>query len=441
MIDRSRLTERVSPSLLRLELRRSGRPLVILAVGLVAAAAAGNYILGHIRGGVGSTHTMRFEVADATGVVPGRAEVRFKGIEAGRVTRATLTGGHAVLTVEVADRFGAIYRDARAAVRPNTALQDMFVDIVDRGTPRAGRAGAASVVPLAQTESPVNLAGVLNLFRPGVRAHMHQLIDQLGNGLHDRGAYLRRTFTDLVPFLRIADGVSRQLAARADLTRRLVHDTGSLSSVLATRSTQLRELVTSGTRTLEALATGGGVPLQQTIHALPPALEAGDGALSAVDRLLPGLDRAITTLGPAAAELRPRLADLRRLAVSADPALRRLRAPVRDLGPLATQLQPLAAHLSRGLGELRPQVPDVDTFTKAWANCTQQFNEFLNWDASMSKFVDPVGHMVRGNVNFGFYSVPTVRPGSNFVHGTQCSGRDPIGGIPTPKLDGPPPAP
>ena len=39
---------------------------------------------------------------DATGVVPGRAEVRFYGIEAGEVQNVQLTGGHAVLTATVA---------------------------------------------------------------------------------------------------------------------------------------------------------------------------------------------------------------------------------------------------------------------------------------------------------------------------------------------------
>jgi ABC-type transporter Mla subunit MlaD len=441
MIDHDRLTERVSPAMLTLELKRAARPLLVLAIGFAAAAATGAYILSHLSGGVGSTHTMKFAVADATGVVPGRAEVRFKGIAAGTIESTDLVGGHAVLTVTVADKFGKMYRNAQAELRPNSALQDMYLDIVSRGTPSTGVPRSGYVVPLDQTHSPVNLAGVLNLFQPGVRAHMHDLINQLGNGLADRGADLRQAFINLAPLLKIAGNVAQQLAARALLTRHLVHNTGSLSATLAARSAQLHALITSGTTTLQALSTAGGTALRETIHELPPTLTDLQSALSAFDGLVPHLNGAIDNLMPVADHLPAGLHRLKTLAVSADPAVRKLQAPIVKLEPLANQLRPFSSHLAGALTKISPQVPAVDKLTTYWSECTKQIAYFWFWDQSMSKFFDAQGQMVRGNPQFGFYTLPTVKPGYSLVNPEPCAGGSTIGGIPTPKYPGPSPAP
>jgi ABC-type transporter Mla subunit MlaD len=440
MIDRSRLTDHVSPSLLRLELRRAIQPLIVFAIGVAVAAVAGYYVLNNISGGIGSTHTMQFEVADATGVVPGRAEVRFYGITAGEITAAKLAQGHAVLTVTVANKFGPVYRNAQAELRPNTALQDMYLDIVSRGTPAAGVAGSGYVVPLSQTQSPTNLAEVLNTFQPDVRTQLYNLIDQLGNGLADRGADLRQTFVLLAPFLQIAGNVSRQLAVRSVLTRQLVHNAAALTDLLASRSTQLRELVSSGSQTLESLSIAGGTPLRETIAQLPPTLVALQRFLTQTDGLLPPLNRAAGALQPVADQLPTSLANLKALGVSADPALRRLRAPVQKLVPLAGQLQPFASDLAGSLQRIAPQVSDVNSLTQDLADCTKQINEFFNWDASMAKLHVSIGQQVRGNANFGFYSVPGFKQ-SNYTTGSQCDGGAPLGNVPTPKYNGPAVAP
>ncbi|MHB8695663.1 MAG: MlaD family protein [Solirubrobacteraceae bacterium] len=440
MIDRGRLTERINLSMVSIELKRAIQPLIVLAVGFVVAGAAGYYIVTNINGGIGSTHTMRFEVADATGVVPGRAEVRFYGIEAGQITDVTLVHGHAVLTATVADKFGPVFKDAIAAVRPNTALQDMYLDIVSRGTPGAGAAGSGYVVPMAHTRSPVNLASVLNAFQPDVRTQLYNMLNELGNGLQDRGAYLRQAFTLLAPFLRIAGNVAGQLAYRATLTKQLVHNASLLSSTLASRSTQLHTLITSGTSTLQALSTQGGAPLQNAIRDLPQFALTGAQTIAAVGVVSPPLWRALDNLRPVVANLSSGLDNLRALARSANPAVVKLQQPVVKLTTLADQLQPFSRQLAASLQQIQPQVSDVNALTKPLSQCTQAINEFFNWDQSMAKWRDSLGPMVRGNVNFGFYSAAGFKQ-STYTYGSQCGGGVPIGGIPTPKYPGPAPAP
>lgn len=403
MIDRGRLTERVSWSLVKIELRRALRPLVVISVGFLVAILCGSYIRSNIEGGVGSTHQIRFEVADATGVVPERAEVRFKGIEAGRVDAVKLRDGRAVLTANVADKFGPVYRDAKIALRPNTALQDMYVDVLDRGTPAAGKASSSDVIGLQHTTSPVNLADVLNTFNPSVRAHLYDLLDQFGNGLEDRGESLRRAFAAFIPFLRDVGGISRQLGRRADLTRSLVHNTGVLSGTLAKRDRQLRTLIRAGATTLEAASARNGADLQATIHELPKTLASIDSAFTAVDGTLPAVNRAAGALRPVARDLPESLAGLRSIAKSADPAIRALRPPVADLMPLARQLRPLAGSLDSAFTALSPQIKDVDHISDSLAKCSKKkaLYTFFNWTSSVIKWRDAYGWWPRGDFGFG----------------------------------------
>jgi ABC-type transporter Mla subunit MlaD len=438
VIDRRRMTERVTPSLLKIELQRSTRPLIVLAIGFGIALLAGNYILSNINGGVGSTHTIMVQVADATGVVPERAEVRFEGIEAGLVQSVDLNHGHAVLTATVATKFGPVYRNATLTVRPNTALQDMYLDVLNRGTKSSGVAGPDYVIPEDQTTSPVNVSEVLDVFDPATRAHMYDVLNELGNGMADRGAMLRQAFVDLAPLLQIAGQVSGQLAARAGYTKELVHNAAILSSVLGQRNLQLHTVVLAGTRTLQALSTGGGLPLQQTLQDLPPMLAAIPKMTDDVNGLLVKLDPAITDLYPVSDKLQSALANLRSFAGSADPALRALRTPVVRLVPLSLQLKPVSADLSRSLTAIAPQTGYINHITSEVAACPRDLYAFFNWSDSVGKFYDAYGAYPRGDFGFGLESSAGFS-GGNLVSGSSCAGGTTIQGVPTPGYPGPSP--
>ena len=440
MIDRSRFTESVNFQLVVLEAKRSLRPLAIIAIGVAVTLAGAYYIISHINGGIGGTHQMKFEMADVTGVVPNRGEVRFYGIEAGKITDAQLIGGHAILTADVANKFGNVYRNATAELRPNTALEDMYLDVTSRGTPNAGVAGPNYVIPQSQTTSPVNLSAVLNVFQPDVRTQLYNLLDQFGNGLADRGYALKRAFALLAPFVKVAGNVANQLAVRATLTKQFVHNASSLSSILAQRSTQLHQFVSEGTKTLESLSTEGGQPLRQTLDELGSSLGTVDGTWVAVHRLLPNAQRVLTSIQPVASDLSGGLASLKRLSIAARPALAKLQAPVTQLTPLANALQPVTDGLSTAVTRIKPQVSDFNDLATGSAKCIAFIDEFFNWDYSMSKFYDDYGPMVRGDVHVGFYTLPAGNQ-SNYVGVKQCDNGYIPRAVNTPKYNGPAPAP
>jgi virulence factor Mce-like protein len=374
---------------------------------------------------------VRFAVDDATGVVEGKNDVRYKGIPAGTITKVEMAGTQPVITVQLQKKYGRIYRDARASLRPNTALQDMYLDILDRGTPASGLAGTTDPVPAAQTDTAVNLSDVLNVFRADQRARMRALLDNLGNGLRDRGAPLRTAFTQAVPFLQVAGRVSRQLARRRPMTRRLVHNMAVLTTELGRRDKELRRLLHDGGTTLTTLKDGSR-DLDATLAQLPPTLTAVDSSFTAVRGVLGDVNDAVASLQPVAGRLPGSLAALRRLNSSAAPAVRALQPPVRRLVPFAQSLRPLARSLSSAVNALRPQVDTVDLVTKRVAGCKRGIQGFFQWDASMSKYGDVRGPVPRGNVAAGAQSSGALTSPDEYAP-QACTPGKPIGGrVPAP---------
>lgn len=434
MIDvRSRRSERLSRARLELEVKRAVRPAIVVGIGALMGLACAIYIGVHVsKTLLASTYEVRFAVDDATGVVAGKNDVRYKGIPAGTITKVETAGTQPVLTVRVQEKYGRVYRDARAALRPNTALQDMYLDVLDRGTRAAGVATVDDPVPASGTSTSVNLADVLNVFRADERTRLRALLDNFGNGLRDRGASLRTAFVQAVPFLDVAGRVSDQLARRRPMTKRLVHNVALLATELRRRDAELRRLLRDGSTTLTTLKDGSG-DLDATLAQLPPTLTAIDSSFGAVRGVIGDVDGAVASLRPVAGRLSASLAAVRRLNDSAAPAVRALQTPIAELVPLARSLAPLSRSLGSAVAALRPQVDTVDLVTKRASGCKRGIQGFFQWDASMSKYGDVRGPVPRGNVAMGAQSSGVLT--SPDEHAPQaCTPGQPIGGrVPAPE--------
>jgi phospholipid/cholesterol/gamma-HCH transport system substrate-binding protein len=422
---RNRRSERINRARLELEVKRAVQPAVVVALGALVGLACALYIGVHVsKTLLASTYQVRFAVADATGVVEGKNDVRYKGIPAGTITKVETAGTQPVLTVQVQKKYGRIYRDAKAALRPNTALQDMYLDVLDRGTPASGVATVDHPVPVGGTGTAVNLADVLNVFRADERARLRALLDNFGNGLRDRGASLRAAFTQAVPFLQVAGRVSDQLARRRPMTQRLVHNMAVLTTELGRRDKELRRLVYDGSATLTTLKDGSA-DLDATLGQLPPTLAAIDSSFAAVRGVLGDVNGAVHSLQPVAGRLPVSLAAVRRLNRSAAPAVRALQSPVQRLVPFAQSLVPLSRNLSSAVVALRPQVDTIDLVTKRLAGCKRGIQGFFQWDASMSKYGDVRGPVPRGNVAVGALTSPDEYAPQACTPGKPIGGRVP----------------
>jgi ABC-type transporter Mla subunit MlaD len=310
---------------------------------------------------------------------------------------------HPVVTASVRKKFGAVYKDAKAVLRPNTPLEDMYLDVVAPGTKAAGLADAATPIPSSQTATVVHVDDVLNVFQADVRARLRVMLDQLGNGLQDRGAALRQAFVKVAPFVDAARRLTQQVADRAHITGRLVHNAALLTSEVGRRDAELRQLVRDGSGNVKTLQAGAG-DLDATLRELPPTIAGLTSSFRAVDGVLGDADGAVRSLRPVADRLSGALEQLKAIGVSGGPAVRALHPPVRRLVGLARALTPLSRDLDTSVRTLRPQVPVLDRTTLDLVKCRTGVEGFFLLDPSLSKYGDARGLHLRGNLAAGSQS-------------------------------------
>ena len=407
--------ERVS-----IELARSRRSLAVL--GVLAAVSVATAVLMASKLDVrlpGSRQlTFHVEVRSAFGVDAGRTRVTVAGVPAGTITAAKLAGGRAVLTVSVRRSFGPIYRDARLALRPHSQLQDMALDVTSRGTAAAGTVHAADVLPGVQTHTTVPVSEVLDLFGSPTRQRLAVLLQQLGAGLQDRGASMRQAFAQLAPFLVEAGRLSRVIAARDRLTRRLVHNARLMFGELGTREAQLASLTANASRTLTATASERAA-LGDALEQLPGTLATLRDTFAVLRGSLGHVDPALSELRAPVAQLPAALRSLRHVATAANPVISQLSPSVSALAPAVRALQPVARDLDTTMTALSPQIPRLDKVTRDVIPCRDAINKFFQNTVSFYKFTSVPGPVGRSELIFGSGSALGAASPTAFVP-TMC---------------------
>lgn len=430
---REHLTEGVTRERLKMELRRSVRPTGFFLIGLALALAIAGWFVPKMSETIGrDTYEVRFEVGDTFGVFEGFDDVRFRGVPAGTISKIERRGTQLVVVAKIRDEFGPVYRDARAEVRPITPLNDVYLDIVDPGAAAAGEATADEPLAERQTATSVTVPDVLDGLDDDARTGLARLLDQLGNGMADGGDGLRRSFVSLVPFLRNAGELSRQVASREDATRRLVHNTAILTRELGRRETELRRLVATGSATLGTLQQHEG-DLDATLAELGPTFTEMRASLAAVRGIVDDVDTGVTSLYPVADALPAGLRATRSLSDDLAPAARALREPVRGFNRWIGGVDLVGDRAGPALARLLEEVPTLDRLTQRLVDCETGFVGFWQWNSSLSKFGDENGPIPRGNLALG--AADSGTPGSPARPPAQaCTPGAPIrGGTSTPE--------
>ncbi|HWF53908.1 MAG TPA: MlaD family protein [Solirubrobacteraceae bacterium] len=377
---------------LKLELKRAAGPGLLYVVLVIAGLATAADIISNLTGTKPweSYKVYRAAFTDVKGVIPGSTSLRIAGVEVGTVTGATLVDGRPVLTLSLESKYAPLYNNAQIRIRPVTPLEDMYVDVSSKGTKSAGVLGQKTILPASNTESPVEVGEVLDIFQPSTRAYLSSLLNQLGAGLSGTGgADLKASFAAIAPFLVNADKMSAALAARRTDLAQLVHNFGGISQELALRDVQLQGFVDHADQVLGQLADHNG-PFASTIQELPGTLGSMTSAFSELRTAEGTLDPALRSLGPVAAALPAGLTALASFSRNATPALVALRPGVQSLKPLAEVLKPTAASLSGAFKQLQPEAPQIDNITAlaAHSTCLTYVSQFLNRLMSLTKFGD-----------------------------------------------------
>lgn len=277
----------------------------------------------------GSTYTLRAEFQDASGLVSGN-DVLIGPAKVGTVNSIALTAnGQAEVVMGLDSSASPIHQGTVARVYENSlsGIANKYV-VLEPGPRSAPEIPDGGVIHADHTYSIVNLDQVFDTFDPLTRAGLSGFIRGEGASLKDRGVDANRMLEYLAPGLSSTTRVTGELARDEPAFDGLVVQGAKALQALASRATQLTDLVAKTNTTAGAIA-GQSQSLQQTLALLP-------GTLTRSTRTFAGLQSTLNALAPVVAKSKP--------------AVRRLAPFAKNLGSLITVAIPTVSGLNALVG-------------------------------------------------------------------------------------------
>ena len=369
---------------MRRQIRKQMRVFVALLFLLVGSLGIAGYILSNQRfylpawvPVVGTDfYEVKAELPTGQAVVPGQGQtVNIAGVKVGEVGEVKLEDGHAVVVMQIKNKYRPIYRDATVLLRPKTGLKDMFLAL-DPGTAKAGVLPEGGRVRVANTLPDVNADEILAELDTDTRDYLRILLNAGGTAFDDQASGtaaryhqtaeqdLRETFKRFEPTARDGERFTRLLIRRRHNIMRVIHNFQLLSTALARRDSQLASLVNSANANFQAFASEEG--------SLRGALREFPGALSQTETTLQKTGALADQLGPALKRLRPFAHELA-------PALRKTRPFFEETSPIIRdQIRPFARDVQPTVRDLRSASADLAVVTPRLTRSFKVLNAFFN---------------------------------------------------------------
>jgi phospholipid/cholesterol/gamma-HCH transport system substrate-binding protein len=339
---------------LRRQIRCYGRELLasvaLIAIGI--AVAGGILAEQNFRWPWESFYRVKAEFSTAQAVTPGQGQqVTISGVKVGDVAGVDLEDGHAVVTLDIDERYAPIYHDATMLLRPRTGLKDMQV-VLDPGTPASGKVPNDGTIPQAQTQPDVNPDEVLAALDSDTRRYLASAVDALGTGLQGNGGNLRRLLVASQPTAAEFRRLLSTFAARRDQIAHLTHNLSEISQIAGRHDADIRKTIRFTSDALSSLAKQDN-SIRDSLTLLPGTLDAAGAALRDSRPLANELGPASRELRPAVRGLTSSLKPLRPLVREATPIVQnKLRPFVKAGVPAVRELRPAAAALGGTLTDL-----------------------------------------------------------------------------------------
>jgi len=297
---------------------------------------------------------LRGDFSTAQAVTPGQGQsVDIAGIRVGEVTGVELENGHAVVTMEVDNKYAPlIHTDASLLLRPKTGLNDMVVE-VDPGTQSAPRMTEGTTVPLASTLPNVQPDQILASLDADTQQFLKLLLSNGAEALDPakgRDVELSNALRRLDPLARDVARISGPLAARRHNIADAIHNFQLLSTELGNKDRDLVDFIGSSNAALQHFAREAG-SIRAAVRELPATLQQTHGALTSANELALQSGPALKKLIPGAAATPSALRALRSL-------FEQTVAPIQNqIRPFTVQVRQSVTDLtgaSQGLGNTAP---------------------------------------------------------------------------------------
>jgi phospholipid/cholesterol/gamma-HCH transport system substrate-binding protein len=296
---------------------------------------------------------LKAELATAQAVVAGQGQtVRVSGVRIGDIGGVSLKNGRAIVTMDIDPQYkGLIHTNATALLRPKTGLKDMFLEI-NPGSNSAPAAKANWTLPVRNTLPDVNPDEIFSVLDSDTRDYLKLLVNGAGRGLQGRGNDLQDVFRRFEPTHRDLARVSQAVATRQSNLRRLINSLNLLNGELASRHTDVSQLISTSATVFRAFASEDA-NISRAVSDFPGALRQTTTTLGKVQTYA-------NVLAPTAEHLRPAVRALNTanhaiipFARETTPILRtQIRPFVRDARPVVRDLRPAAQNLATATPEL-----------------------------------------------------------------------------------------
>jgi len=407
------------------------RDVTALVVVVALGIAAGSVILTQLDVSPpwASKRVVEAEFAQAVAVSPGNAqEVRIAGVEVGRITAARPTErGTSVITMEL-DPGHEIYRNAHAVLRPVNPLNQMYITLSPGGPP-ALPLGPDEVLPVTQTERPVQAEEVFEKLDDRSRVALAALMSESDNALANAPETLPAGLRSTGDTLDALQPVMQKLAQRRENIQRLVAAVGEASTALGGNDERLTKLVTSLQQTLGVLSARDD-DLARSLQAMPGATDEIRNVLGSLGGLTDELNPTLDNLETASADLPDALSALADTTRPLREVIDRLGPVVANGRPVVAGLRPAVDDVQGALLDLAPVAHCLDDVTSKVTPWMYDLGGFVYNTKSLFSVHDQNGGWGRGHVTVDLNSPTGTRRPDEDRTNTYQQGGSPIGEYP-----------
>jgi phospholipid/cholesterol/gamma-HCH transport system substrate-binding protein len=384
-----------------------GRDIVALLVLVVMGLTAAGIILANQRVDWPWQDKFVFQAdfREAPGISPGNGqEVRVAGVTVGQIKRASVTSnGKARLTLSLEPGHD-VYDNARLVLRPKTPLNDMYVEI-NEGGPPGNVLREGDIVPVAQTENPVQVDAVLQHLDTRSRAALTALLGESDAALAHAPENLPGGLESTDATLKKLKPVVSALDTRREKISLLVTSIADISEATGGDDKRLARLTSSLQKTLGVVAARDK-DVSDTMAQLPGLTDDLRTSTGSVKGLTGQLDPTLDNVKEASGTLPGALS---RLTVTAD-RIRETATTARPLVsaavPLVHDLRPLVPHLRSALTDAGAVTTRLDTSTSMLVSYLTHLQAFVYNTTSVVSLQDANGGILRGQIQVNKTTVP-----------------------------------
>ena len=295
---------------------------MVAAIGLVALLMFGG----------GSGYTVTAEFQSSSQLVNGN-QVMIGGRSVGKVKEISLApNGLAKVKFTVNDDFSPLHEGTQAVIRVNSlsGIANRYVSLTP-GPSEENPIPDGGTIPAAKTQSAVDLDALFNSLDKPTRQGLQDIIRGSAANLDGKGNQANESLKYLSPALSTTAQLTDELARDQVEFQRFVTDTSGVVTTLASRSTDLSELVANANSFTRAIGDENA-SLSQALNVLPATLQNGTKTFSDLQGTLDDLDVLVNESKPATKHLAKFFSELRPLLRDADPTIRDLSQLIRAPG-------------------------------------------------------------------------------------------------------------